>query len=290
MTNNITEDGLSPQTIDSENSNGVDIVLPKVKPVRLSEYGKELDKLWVEFEKIRRNGFYAAEENHERPRFSPAFLLHGLTGRDTLTFGKAQEVNGFKFPSRTITFNPPDVSVIQNVCNIGVISSDIELEGTSPLQSEGVEEETSGTADFWIPNKDTDSVTEAIVDLRKRVGLGREYITSLDDSNGSSTVMFAFDTSRPELEPLLRFAMRDNQPQETLWASQFGNRVEFPMPGSGLHLAIPIGLPANYIEYIVINEKSPYWQGEKLDLLKQASICDGHPIPLVSAHTGSLIK
>jgi len=73
--------------------------------------------------------------------------------------------------------------------------------------------------------------------------------------------MFAFDTSRPELARLMQYAMKDTDPAERLWPNNLvvgeNYRIAFPMPRSSTHLAVPVGLPANYIEYIVVNEKSP---------------------------------
>ncbi len=250
------------------------IDLPKIKPIRLGEYGKALDGLWPEFEKIRKNGIYAGDRNIDYPHFSDKFVFHGFRGR-------------YQRSNRGQLFIPPDLEVIKKVCNIGIISSDIEFENQTPQSFS--EEETFGTADFWIPNQTANSLNDALADFRHR--LGTEYVTALDESGESATLMFAFDSSIPELEPLLNHSMRDNQPKESLWAAQFGDYyIHFPLSGSGLHLAIPIGLPANYIEYIVVNEKSPHWQGERFNLLRESSKCDDHEIPLVSANTGEVIK
>lgn len=251
------------------------IELPKAKPIRLGEYGKELDKLWTEFERIRKNGFYAGEANKTFPRFSPDFLLHGLKGKLSRSSG-------------IWTFSPPGISIVSKICNIGVVSSDLEFEGQDP--STTVDEETPGCADFWIPDKKMSSITEAIMDLRTKVYTGDGYITTVDDSNESSTIMFAFDSSHLELEPLFRLSMRDTQLPEELWANQFGDRIQFPLKTPGLQIAIPFGLPANYIEYVVVNEQSPYWQGEKLTKLQDALICDNHQIPMISINNNGILK
>ena len=105
--------------------------------------------------------------------------------------------------------------------------------------------------------------------------------------------MFAFDTSRPGLAPLIQHSMKDTDSKESLWPNKItpgkDYYMAFPAPGKGSHLAVPIGLPANYIEYIVINEQSPHWQREKLQQLREATVVDGHPIPLVSIHTGIVV-
>ena len=249
--------------------------LPNLKPVRLGEYGRALEKIWPEFVRIRNNGTYAADRNVLHPHFSSSFALHGTKGV-------------LKREGRAWTFIPPDTSTVRNICRIGVISSDLEFEGDGI--KEWTEEETSGSADFWMPDKCVDSIPDFLIRLRKRIYTAQEYITSLNEDEGSATVMFAFDTSRTELAPLMKQAMRDDQPKDTLWSNQFGNRIEFPLTDTGSHLAIPIGLPANYIEYIVVNEKSSHWQGERFGQLKRAAVCDNHPIPLVSAHTGAIIN
>jgi hypothetical protein len=91
----------------------------------------------------------------------------------------------------------------------------------------------------------------------------------------------------------MKYAMRSDQPKEARWATQVGfeEYIYFPQEGSGTHLAVPIGLPANYIEFVVINEKSPHWQQDnRLVGLREAAVCDGYEVPLISAQTGSRIK
>ncbi len=254
------------------------IDLPTVKPIRLGEYGKALDQVWEIFAQARKDGFYAADENQTTPRFNEAFALHGVKGKD---WHKRNQTS----------FTPPNVPLIKDISSIGVVSSNVEFEDKDrgPI----LEEETFGTADFWIPNKPFATMQDFIKDLRERLNLriGSEYVTSPDAKNHkSATIMFAFDTSREGLKSLMQYSMRDTQPKEELWAYQFGDYyVNFPLNGSGMHLAVPIGLPANYIEYVVVNEQSLYWQG-RLNELQQACVCDGHKILLVSVNTGEVIK
>lgn len=266
----MSEDG---EKVISPPTNGVD--LPKIKPIRLGEYGRALEKLWVEFERIRKNGIYAADSNLAHPSFSDKFVLHGLAGRHARV-------------GKEFVYTPPNPSTVKKICNIGITSSDVEFEGDAPLGYS--EEETFGTADFFTMDKPMSSVSELLAYLRRRVGLGNEYITAVDDSLESATLMFAFNSSRPELAPLMEHSMKDNQPEETLWANGFGNHyIDFPMKGSGLHIAVPVGFPANFIEYIIVNEQSPHWQGNRLNQLRESSVCDGHMIPLVSVATGTVI-
>lgn len=250
------------------------IDLPKIKPIRFGEYGRALEKLWTEFEKIRKNGIYVADDNLVQPSFSPKFLLHGLAGRHARA-------------GKEFIFTPPNPSTVKKICSIGITSSDVEFEGDAPRGYS--EEETFGTADFFTSDKPITSPQELLIYLRRRVSIGNEFITALDGTPDSATLMFAFNSSRPELAPLMQYSMKDNQPQDELWASQFGNYVIFPMKGSGLHVAVPVGLPANFIEYIIVNEQSSHWQGNRLNQLRESSVCDGHTIPLVSATTGTMI-
>lgn len=253
-------------------TNSID--LPQIKPIRLGEYGRQLEKMWAEFAKIRKNGIYAADDNHIKPSFSEKFIVHGLAGRHSRVDGK-------------ITFAPPNSSTVEKITKVGVLSSDVEFIDETRMNF--IEEETSGTADFFIGDKPVSSIQELLTYLRRRVSIGNEYITDPFDTD-SATIMFAFDSARPELRPLMQYAMVDNQAEETLWPNKLGQKyIDFPMKGSGLHIAIPIGLPANYIEFIIINEQNQNWQGEKLNLLRTVAICDGHPIPLVSAATGRVI-
>jgi len=263
--------------------------LPRIKPIRLGEYGKTLEDIWEEFTKIRQDGFYAADENQQEPRFSTTIVLHGVRQKNRVVFGTPIQSGDFSFTPRSISL-VDTLPVIKNICSIGVISSDIEFEETS--RDESLEEETFGTTDFWIQNQQFSSLQDFLEGLREkfRLGIGKEFITDLGDTRHSSTIMFAFDTSRKGLAALMQYSMRDNQPEETLWAKKFGNYINFPMKGSGLQLSIPVGLPANYIEYIVINEKSSYWEEDWLNQLRSVAICDNHPIPLVSAHTGAIVK
>jgi|GEM_PF-2716842 len=254
---------------------GANLVLPNIKPIRLGEYGKELQKLWSEFEKIRKNGIYVADANLVQPTFSPSFLLHGLAGRHARV-------------GKEFVFTPPDPLTVKRITKIGVISSDVELEGDLPRSYS--EEETFGTADFFNADKPLSSIQEFLSYLRRRIGIGNEYVTSLDETPNSATLMFAFNSTHPELAPLMQHSMRDNQPKDELWANGFGNYINFPMQGSGLHTAVPIGLPANFLEYIVVNENSSHWQGNRLNQLRDAAVCDSHTIPLVSATTGTVIQ
>lgn len=266
MSENVTPPGL------------VSIELPRVKPIRLGEYGKALDQIWTIFAEARKDGFYAADENQAIPRFNKTFALHGVKGK---YWRKRNE----------ISFTPSNIPLIKDISNIGVISSNIEFEDKD--RELAFEEETFGTADFWIPSKPFTTAQDFIKDLRERLGLriGSEYVTAPDtNDHESATIMFTFDTLREGLRKLMQYSMRDTQPKEQQWASQFGDYyVNFPLKGSGLQLAVPIGLPANYIEYVVINEQSLYWQG-KVNDLQQSLICDGHQIPLVSVNTNQVIK
>lgn len=260
--------------------------LPEIKSMRLGEYGKALEQVWSNFEKVRYDGFYAGVENQERPRYSNKFAFHGHAGRSKVTFLDKQ--SGDMFPRREIEFIPPQLDTIGSICNIGVISSDIEFKESENVY-QNYEEETYGTADFWIPDRKYSSASEHLLDLYKlQRAYSAEFIVTLDsDHEASATLMFAFDTSRAGLKPLMEKAMYDTQPKNELWASQYGEYVKFPTQ-SGRHLAVPIGLPANYIEYIVVNEMSKYWVG-KLDELKSACMVDGYAIPLISLHTGEIL-
>lgn len=84
--------------------------------------------------------------------------------------------------------------------------------------------------------------------------------------------------------------MKDDQSKKSFWPNKLGHQyIDFPMKGSGLHIAVPVGIPANYIEYILINEQSSYWQGDRFKQLRESSVCDGHQIPLVSVNSGVVI-
>ena len=113
-------------------------------PIRLGEYGQELDKLWNEFEKVRTDGFYAGDENAEVPRFSRSFMFHGYGGRDeSIATGEySDHGEGIKFQKYKMNFIPPSIDVIRKITNTGVLSSDIEFEGDAFRGY--VEEETSG--------------------------------------------------------------------------------------------------------------------------------------------------
>lgn len=260
--------------------------LPEIKPIKLGEYGRALEEVWEEFKNIRYDGFYAGEENLTAPRFLSSFAFHGHAGRENVTVVKENSED--MFPTRSVEFIPPNVDSIKKICSVGIISSDITFaEDENPVL--GIEEETSGTADFWVPDREYPNASEYLKELYSlQKGNYHEYIVSQDaESNASSTLMFAFDTSHARLKSLMNQAMYDSQPKDSLWASQFGDYVRFPTQ-SGRHLAVPVGLPANYIEYIVVNEKSKYWDG-KIDLLKEVSKVDNHVIPLVSLNTGKVL-
>ena len=287
--------GLDTQPIDLPPPKGK-VQITHIKPVGVGvEYGHKLESICKLFEEIRGNGFYAADENRQTPRFSESIVLHGFggtykvesLGRDVV---KREDGSEISFPKQKFTFIPPDTDIIHEISNLGILSSDIEFEG-KPSVREGTEEETTGCADFNMQSRPFESISDFLPSLPK--GTFADFVTKPDESEASAVVMFAFDTSRPELAPLMQYAMKDTDPSEKLWPNHLvpgqDSRIDFPSPGSGSHLAVPVGLPANYIEYIVVNEKSPYWQGEKLDQLRQAAVVDGHPIPLVSIHTNTVI-
>ena len=247
------------------------ILIPEIKPIQLGEYGRELEKIWNAFINVRRDGFYAADYNHSIPRFTENFALHGVAGLD----------------KRDKPFQALRPDLINRLTKIGVITSDIEFIDHETKQSS--EEETFGSADFWVADEPYDGVLNLLAGLRRKVSVGHEFITSLDSTSvDSATLLFAFDMSRPGIASLARNAMKDTD--QELWTNRFGKHItNFPVPGLGIHLAVPVGLPANYIEYILLNEKSQYWQADQLTLLRKLAVCDNHQIPLVSVVSGEVI-
>lgn len=262
--------------------------LPKIKPIFGFgiEYSKALESVWEEFAEIRKDVFYASDENKVCPRFSPDFALHEYKAK-----WHTKDIKDGRF-SKTIYTQISQVPSIKRICKSGILTPDIEFEDEQKAY-DGIEEETPGAANFFIAgNQKYEKVTD-LINALARIQTGDAYVTSSNpDSASSSTLMFAFDTSRPGLRPLMQYAMIDNQNPNSLWANQFdidnGKRMRFPL-FSGNHLAMPIGLPANYIEYIVANEQSPYWHEGRLQDLQAAAVCDGHKIPFVSIHTGKVI-
>lgn len=252
-----------------------DIELPQIMRIRLGEYGRQLEEIWNIFKQIRINGKYAADNNLIEPAFSQKLILYGLAGRHRRIDGQ-------------FYFFPPEVLSLKRITTIGVLSSDVQFEGSPSLGF--IEDETSGAADFFVSDKSVGSIPELITYLRKRLDLGKEYITDQKDGPDTSTLMFVFDSSRPELAPLMQYSMKDDQSEKSFWPNKLGHQyIDFPMKGSGLHIAVPVGIPANYIEYILINEQSSYWQGDRFKQLRESSVCDGHQIPLVSVNSGVVI-
>lgn len=279
-----------PQGIDS---GVVDIGVSGLglKPDGLGEvYGARIAEICTEFEAIRNDGFYGADENRNKPRFSQSIILHGLAGQISVgPSDGAVEVNGVRFARNESIFVPPVVEDVSRIAENGVLSSEISFLGSKDIGY--VEQETSGCADFYFQDKPHPLLADFIRSVTPKIS-SRDYVTTLDDGPGSATIMFAFDSSRLGLASLIEKSMKDTDPADRLWPNQLTpevQRIEFPAPGKGSHLAVPVGLPANYIEYIVVNEKSPYWQGERMDQLRQAANVDGHPIPLVSVFTGTIV-
>src|SRR5690606_34268780 len=108
----------------------------------------------------------------------------------------------------------------------------------------GWETETPGTADFVIPSRTYGSLSEYMQYLNmERRGTFKSYVTTKDlTSDGSATIMFAYDTSRDGLKSLMSQSMFNSQSSENLWANQFGSKMKFPQSPPGEHLAIPVGL------------------------------------------------
>lgn len=260
------------------------VEVPKLKVLGLGEYGKALEKIIPQFAAIRTDGVYAFLETSEKPHLSSSFVVQTQRGR---VEGERPRF-GSPIPAKPQVFIPPEPGLVRASSNIGIITSDVGFEGKS-TKLEGFEEETYGAADFFTLPETVHSIS----DLLNYMSGFAEFNVPFDSSQESANLLYIFNTSRPGLAPLMEYAMRSDQPKEIRWATQSGfeEYIYFPMEGSGTHLAVPVSLPANYIEFMILNEKSPHWQqGSRLEELKEAAICDGYEIPLISAQTGSRIK
>jgi hypothetical protein len=242
------------------------------------QLSKEVAKLIPIFQGIRLNGEYAADRNRDTPFFSENIVLHGLSD----------------IHSRDLkSFSPPSLETVRSICTTGIIADEVLIDGAEP--KEKFEEETPCMADFFAQVKPASSVVDFIEHLNNTIAMSKGYVTSFEtrDWPSTSSLMFAFNISKPGLAPLMQYALYGNQTPETMWTSRYEekdyNYINFPGK-SAAHLAVPVGLPANYIEYIVVNDKSPHWQGDKIKELQAACVCDDHPIPLISLHTGEVIK
>ncbi len=284
---------MKPGEGEALNTNDSGFVLPEIR-IRAGDYGRELERIWGEdFYNARIDGFYASDENRDVPRFSQTFALHGHAGLDVQASPYPQQMQPAWFgdgevPKEIFVHNPPLVADVSNMTHLGLLSSDIEIGGNRVV--EGYEDETPGTVDFFIPRGEG-GLEDFLTSLRGIRNV-KELITSLEnDHPGSSALMFMIDTSRAGLSELMKTAMRDTDDPDVMFGNQFGmkDRIRFPMKNSGRHLAVPVGIPANYIEYIIMNSESTFWK-DRMDVLRDACVCDGHNIPLVDVHSLEVIK
>lgn len=239
------------------------IILPQK-----GEFGERMRDIWGRFLTVRENGFYASDENRDIPRFNDKFAFHGVKEQYVKSEYKAV---------------PPSLDVLRSVHTLGTISSFFLRD------FDQFDLETIACADFYVPGK-----IENFPDLIKfhdhLIGNHSSHYTM--DKDKKSVITIAYDTSRPELAPLLEYAMTSDQPAEELWIrqQQFLPTFHFPAPNMEHHLAVPVGLPANYIEYVIVNERSPQVTNEYLQQLQAVCVVDGHTVPIVSIHTGEVLS